>query len=239
VDKLELLQRAVRSLSRKRPPLVLGRHACVAQLLNVVDLRHPTHPTHDLLTPKLSERLEVEMPKPLMPTPCLIISTSGKAEGPSHLHVKHIQSAALAVDLGEKATAAVPDLEHPSVNLHSRAALVELVEADDGVPKGRDVVDPMEQLVLAGLSHEHHGLDAVDLHRGLIAELDGAPGAAVQVIEVPNTPDHVVRGTAVEVPSLELVVVGAVAEESLCAWLVDVEQGRRGERRCGVGVRGS
>jgi hypothetical protein len=48
------------------------------------------------------------------------------------------------VDLGEKATVAIPNPEHPSVNLHSRAALVELAEADDGIPEGQDVVDPME-----------------------------------------------------------------------------------------------
>jgi hypothetical protein len=56
---------------------------------------------------------------------------------------------------------------------------------------------------------------------------------------VPDTSGHVVCGAAVEVPSLELVVVRAVIEESLCVLLVDVEQGRRGERRRGVGVRGS
>jgi hypothetical protein len=44
---------------------------------------------------------------------------------------------------------------------------------------GWDVVDPMEQLVLTGLGHEHHRPDAVDLHRGLIAELDGALNIAV------------------------------------------------------------
>jgi hypothetical protein len=94
--------------------------------------------------PELLECLKVEMPKPLMPTPGLIISMSGEAEGPSHLHVKHVQPVAPTVDLGEKAIAVVPDLEHPSVNLQSQAALIELAEADDGVSEGRDVVDLME-----------------------------------------------------------------------------------------------
>jgi hypothetical protein len=49
----------------------------------------------------------------------------------------------------------------------------------------------------------------------------------------------VVHGTAVEVPSPALVVIGAVTEEGSRPRLVDVEQGRRGERRHGVGVRGS
>jgi hypothetical protein len=114
VDKLELLQRAVQSLLRKRPSLVLGHHASVAQLLDVVDLRHLAH---HRLAPDLPERLEVEMPKPLVPTPCLIVSTSGEAERLGLLHVKHVQPVAPAVDLGKKATVAVPDPEHPSVNL--------------------------------------------------------------------------------------------------------------------------
>jgi hypothetical protein len=141
VDEPELLLHAVRSVSRKRLPLVLGHHACVAQLLDVVDLRHPAH---HLLAPDLPERLEVEMPKPLVPMPSLIVSTSDEAEGLDHLHVKHVQPVALAVDFGEKATTAVPDPKHPSVNLHSRASLVKLAKADDGVPEGRDVVDSME-----------------------------------------------------------------------------------------------
>jgi hypothetical protein len=86
VDELELLLRAVRSLLRKRSPLVFGHHAGVAQLLNVVDLQYPTH---HLLMPKLLECLKVEMPKPIMPMPGLIISMSGEAKGLSHLHVKH------------------------------------------------------------------------------------------------------------------------------------------------------
>jgi hypothetical protein len=95
---------------------VLSHNAGVTQLLDVVDLWHPTH---HLLTPELPERLKVEMPKPLMPTTGLIISTSGETEGPSHLNVKHVQRVVPAVDLGEKATAVVQDPEHRSVNLHS------------------------------------------------------------------------------------------------------------------------
>jgi hypothetical protein len=52
-----------------------------------------------------------------------------------------------------------------------------------------------------------------------------------------DEPGHVVHGTAVEVPSLVLVIIGTIAKESLRAQLVDVEQGRRGERQRGVGVR--
>jgi hypothetical protein len=51
------------------------------------------------------------------------------------------------------------------------------------------------------------------------------PDAAVQVGEVPDTPSHVVRGAAIELPSLEHVVIRAVTEESLRARLDDVSGG--------------
>jgi hypothetical protein len=204
----------------EKAALELGHHAGVSHLLDVVDLRHPAH---HLLTPELPKRREVEMPKPFIPAPGLIVSTSGEVEGPGHLHVKHIQPVAPTVDLSEKTTATVLDSEHPSINLHSRATLVEPAKADDGVPKGWDVVHLMEKLVLVGLSHGHHRPDAADLHRGLIAELDGALNAMVQVGEVLDASGHVVRGAAVEVPSLKLIVVGAIAEESSRTRLIDVE----------------
>jgi hypothetical protein len=49
--------------------------------------------------------------------------------------------------------------------------------------------------VLTGLTHEHDGPDTANLHHELVAELDGALVAAVQVGEVPDAPGHVVRGT--------------------------------------------
>jgi hypothetical protein len=95
---------------------VLGHHACVIELLDVV---YQWHPAHYLPVPKLPKCLKMEMPKPLVPTPGLIMLMSGEAERPSHLHVKHVQLVVPAVDLGEEATVVVPDPEHPLVNLHS------------------------------------------------------------------------------------------------------------------------
>jgi hypothetical protein len=89
VDGLKLLLCVVHNLTGKVPLLELGHHASVAQLLDVVNLRHPVH---HLLTPELP---------------------GGEAEGSGHLHVKHVQPVASAVDLGEKMTVAVLDSEHP------------------------------------------------------------------------------------------------------------------------------
>jgi hypothetical protein len=75
--------------------------------------------------------------------------------------------------------------------------------------------------------------------RGLITELDGALDVAVLVGKVPDASCHVVCCTAVEVPSLELVIVEAINEEGSRVRLIDVEQGQRGEWQPGVGVKGS
>lgn len=48
MDELELLLHVVHSLMRKRALLLLGYHACVTQLLDVVN---PGQLTHHLLVP--------------------------------------------------------------------------------------------------------------------------------------------------------------------------------------------
>jgi hypothetical protein len=48
----------------ERPPLELGHDVGVAQLLDVVD---PEHPTRHPLAPKLPQRVEVQVPEPLVP----------------------------------------------------------------------------------------------------------------------------------------------------------------------------
>jgi hypothetical protein len=64
VDELQLLPRAVRCLLWERLPLELCHDAGVAQLLDMVD---PGHPTRHPLTPELPQRVEVQVPEPLVP----------------------------------------------------------------------------------------------------------------------------------------------------------------------------
>ena len=56
-------------------------------------------------------------------------------------------------------------------------------------------------------------IHALDLHGGGVPELDRATYVNVQVGEELPPPGHVVRGAGVEVPAIDPVVVGAVAEE--------------------------
>jgi hypothetical protein len=230
MNELELLLRTVRGLTGKRAPLELGHHAGVVELLDVVD---PRLPSYHLLAPELAQRLKVEVDEALMPAPALVVMASGKAYRPSDLHVEDVEPVAPTIDLSEEAPVRILDLEHPVVDHHLRTPFIELAKAYDGVSQRRDVVDAAKQLVLTRLGHEHHGANTADLDRGLVAKLEGAADAAVQVGEVLNMAGHVVRGAAVEVPSFELVIAGVVAKEGTRTRLVDAEQRRHGVVRSG------
>jgi hypothetical protein len=58
----------------------------------------------------------------------------------------------------------IPDAKHSAVDLHARPVLIQLLEADDGVPQRRDVVDTAEHSVLAGLRDKDDGSGTLDLH---------------------------------------------------------------------------
>jgi hypothetical protein len=161
---------------------MLGHHAGVTQLFNVVDLQHPTH---HLLAPKLVERLKVEMSEPPVPAPA---SSSQRYRGVGPPPCGAHTTGCGLVDLTEETMVAVLDQEHPLDNLHTQATLIELVEANDEVLEGQDVVHPMEQLVLTGLSHEHNRPNAADLHGGLVAELDGARTLRSRSVKSPAHP---------------------------------------------------
>ena len=96
-------------------------------------------------------------------------------------------------------------------------------QADDGVPQRGDVVDAGEQPVLTGLGGEDDGVNTLDLHGGGILELDRASNAGVNLGEELSPPGHVVGGTGVEVPPIDLVTTRPIAEEDMGPWLVEVE----------------
>jgi hypothetical protein len=112
---------------------------------------------------------------------------------------------------------------------HTRAILIQLSQVDDGVPQRGDVVDTGEQPVLSSLGGEDDGADTLELHGGGIPKLDGASHFGIELDEELSSTGHVMGGVGVEAPSVSLVIVGAVAEEGTCFWLVKVE-----ESRCGL-----
>jgi hypothetical protein len=114
---------------------------------------------------------------------------------------------------------------------HARAVLIQLSQADDGVPQRGDVVDASEQPMLSGLGGEDDGADALDLHGGGIPELDGASHGGVKLGEELPSTGHVMGGAGVEAPPAGLVLAGAVAKEGMSFWLVEVEESRCGRGR--------
>jgi hypothetical protein len=175
------------------------------------------HAADHLLLAELLQGLEVKMPEALVPAPHLIVPARGKANGVRHLHMKHVKAVSSPVHLGEKTTTSIPDAQHAILDLHPRAILVQLSDADDGVPQGRDVVHAGEEAVLPRLGLEDDQADSLDLDGGGVTELDGALHAGVQVGEELAPTRHVVRSIGVEVPAVDLVIVGTFAEESVSA----------------------
>jgi hypothetical protein len=138
--------------------------------------------------------------------------------------MEDVEAVGASVYLGEKATMAILDMQDPVLDLHAQAILIQLSQADDGVPQRGDVVDTDEQLVLAGLGGEDDGADALDLHGGGVPELDGASNVGVELGEELPLPGHVVGGAGVEVSPVDLVAARPVAEEDVGPRLVEVEE---------------
>ena len=108
----------------------LGEDAGVAKLLHVLDSRHALH---HLLVAELLQGLEVEVPKALVPPPGVVVTAGCKTHGLRHLHVEDVKAVGASVHLDEKATMAIPDTQDPVLDLHARAVLIQLAQADDGV----------------------------------------------------------------------------------------------------------
>jgi hypothetical protein len=56
-----------------------------------------------------------------------------------HLRVEDVEAVASPDHLGQEALSLIPDTKHSAVDLHMRPILIQLPEADDGVPQRRDV----------------------------------------------------------------------------------------------------
>jgi hypothetical protein len=152
-----LLGSEARLLGKGEPPL-LRQHADVAELFHVVKARQTSY--HPLGIEPLQD-LEVKVPEALVPLSRLVVPMSSKAEGLCYLHVEDIESIGASSYLGKKATMAIPNPHDSTLDLHTRTALIQLSQADDGVPQRGNVVDSGEQSVLTRLGGEDDGVDAL------------------------------------------------------------------------------
>jgi hypothetical protein len=126
---------------------------------------------------------------------------------------------------------AIPNHHDSVIDLHTQTALIQLSQADDGVPQRRDVVDSGEQSVLTRLDGEDDGADVLDLHAGGIPKLNRASDIGVKLSEELLSIGHVMGGVGVKTPLASLVIAGAVVEEGVCFRLINVEESRCGRCR--------
>ena len=94
----------------------------------------PRHALHHLFVAKLLQGLKVEVSKALVPQPGVVIAAGCETHGLRHLHIEDVEAIDASVYLGKKATMVVSDPHDSSLDLHARAILIQLAQADDGVP---------------------------------------------------------------------------------------------------------
>jgi hypothetical protein len=85
--------------------------------------------------------------------------------------------------------------------------------------------------VLTRLDDEDDGGNALDLHTGGVPKLDRTSDIRVKLSEELPSIGHVMGGTGVEAPPVNLVVAEAVVEEGVCSRLIKVEKSRCGRCR--------
>jgi hypothetical protein len=104
--KLQLLIGVEAHLMWEGDAPLLHQHARVVELLHVVDVRHAPH---HLLGTELPKGLKVQVPKALVPPPCVVVVSSCKAKGLHHLYVENVEAVAPRTHLSEKTATSVLD----------------------------------------------------------------------------------------------------------------------------------
>jgi hypothetical protein len=95
------------------------------------------------------DRVEVQMSKPLVPSPGIVVLPRGEAYRLHGVEVKNVETVAAALYLGEEALALIPDPQDTVLDLHLRARFIELTQGHDGVAKRRDEIDAVESSFFA------------------------------------------------------------------------------------------
>ena len=116
MHELQLLLGAEARLAGEGEPPLLGEDAGVTKLLHMVDARHAPH---HLLVAEQLQGLEVEVPKALVPPPCVIIAAGYKTHMLHHQHMENIKAIGASVQLGEGPVMAILDAQYPVLDLHA------------------------------------------------------------------------------------------------------------------------
>jgi hypothetical protein len=109
------------------------------------------------------QSVEVQVSKPLVPAPGIVVLPRGEADRLHGVEVKNVKAVVAALYLGEEALAVIPDTQGAVLDLHLRARFIELTQGHDGVAERRDEVDATEDVVLTVHRLEHDRPHALDL----------------------------------------------------------------------------
>ena len=97
------------------PPLV-RQHTDVTELLHMVKVREPSHHLPGAMP---LQGLKVEVPKVLVPLPCLVVPASCKTKRLGHPNVEDVAVVLPSNHPSEKLATMVPDAEDPAVDYHA------------------------------------------------------------------------------------------------------------------------
>jgi hypothetical protein len=115
-----LLGSEARLLGKGEPPLLLSSR----RRRRTVPRGQDTQASYYLLDTEPLQGLKVKVLEALVSLPCLVVSTSSKAEGLCHLHVEDVESIGTPLYIGKKATRGVLDPHDSVLDLHARTILI-------------------------------------------------------------------------------------------------------------------
>jgi hypothetical protein len=186
---------------------VLAGEASIAELINLVQQRHPTN---KLVPRHPPQGVEVDMPIAGVPEPRIFLGVRSVADWLCDVNAEHVEPAWIPVDLGEETPLFITNLHHSVLHQDLVTGFVKLPDGDDVGRESRQVVDVREGSMFPGFASEEHGPDPFDPSDRAIPEPHRAGDAAVKVGEGSPRPRHVVGGSSVQNPSLRVPVVGVV-----------------------------
>ena len=189
MDHIQPPSCSVLCLLRERRPLLLADQACVAQLINMIQLRQTTH---QALLCEPPECVEAEVSEPIVPLLGAITGARQQRDRPCQGEGDLVQPIRGAAYLCEKLVLRITHPQNPFLNHDLAAKLIDSAEANDVAPEARDEVRVGEGLMSSMARREEDGPAPDDVHHGAVAELHRARDGLVQLGEGSPVPRHVV-----------------------------------------------
>jgi hypothetical protein len=102
----------------------------------------------------------------VMAPPCVVIMSSGKADGARDIEAQHVQMIGVTPHLGEEPLLPIPNAKHNIVDVDRGAILIKLAKAHDAVTEPRNVIKMLDVVVRSSKEHLRARLFEVHTLRG-------------------------------------------------------------------------